>query len=146
MTWTQLIDENRVRAEPATKAELDALRSIVARSFADLQTTGLSTDIQFVLAYDAARTLSLMVVRAEGYRPRPVAGHYNTFQALQAADPRFVPQAHYFDVCRSKRNQSEYDFAGGVSDTESGQLRAMVAQFATDVEEWIRTRHPNFVI
>jgi len=30
---------------------------------------GLSADYRFVMAYDAARTLSLLVVRAAGYRP-----------------------------------------------------------------------------
>ena len=33
----------------------------------------LSADTRFVLAYDAARTLSLIVVRAAGYRPRSAA-------------------------------------------------------------------------
>jgi hypothetical protein len=42
------------------------------------------------MAYDAARTLSLMIVRAEGYRPRSAGGHYNTFLALEAADPSFA--------------------------------------------------------
>ena len=78
----------------------------------------LSADTRFVLAYDAARTLSLIVVRAAGYRPRSAGGHYNTFLALGAADQAFDALSVYFDGCRMKRNNCEYDFAGGVSDTE----------------------------
>ena len=105
-------------ALPTSKAELDNLRSIVARSLQDVTAPGLSADARFVMAYDAARTLSLLVVRAAGYRPRAVGGHYNTFLALEAADPAFAELSAYFDGCRMKRNQCEYDFAGGVTDTE----------------------------
>jgi hypothetical protein len=71
---------------------------------------------------DAARTLSLIVVRAEGCRPRSVGGHYNTFLALGAADPAFNALSVYFDGCRMKRNGCEYDIAGGVSDTDADGL------------------------
>lgn len=54
----------------------------------------LSADARFIMAYDAARTLSLMIVRAAGYGPRSVGGHYNTFLALEAADAVFDVDAH----------------------------------------------------
>jgi hypothetical protein len=82
MSWIKLLASKTVTSLPATKAELDKLRSIVARSLNDIAATGLSTDMRFILAYDAARTLSLMIVRAAGYRPKAVGGHYNTFVAL----------------------------------------------------------------
>ena len=146
MTWTQLLADNRVKAEPTAKSEMDDLRSIVVRSFADLKPSVLSTDLRFVVAYDAARTLSLMIVRAEGYRPRTVGGHFNTFQALQAADPAFVPLAVYFDSCRLKRNQSEYDFAGGVTDTETVHLIQTAERFAIDAEVWIKSKYPQLAV
>ena len=84
-----------------------------------------------------------MIVRAEGYRPRAVGGHYNTFLALEAADPAFAALSSYFNNCRMLRNQSEYDFAGGVSDTDVDQLLQELKQFATDAEAWITARHPH---
>jgi len=81
MSWAKLLSENRVTAMPPSKEELDNLRSIVKRSLNDVNAPGLSTDAQFLIAYDAARTLALIVVRAAGYRPRSIAGHYNTFLA-----------------------------------------------------------------
>ena len=40
------------------------------------------------------RSLSLMIVRASGYRPKTAGGHYNTFLALEAADAlRFAQMA-----------------------------------------------------
>jgi hypothetical protein len=141
MSWTKLLASNTVTPLPATKAELDKLRSLVARSLKDVAATGLSTDMRFILAYDAARTLSLMIVRAAGYRPKTVGGHYNTFLALGAADPVFATLSVYFDGCRIKRNASEYDFAGGVSDTDADGLLKTVKQFATDAEAWIKANH-----
>ena len=105
MSWAKLLADNRVTALPPSKAELDNLRSIVARSLKDVTSAGLSADYRFVMAYDAARTLSLLVVRACGYRPRTLGGHYNTFLALEAADPAFAQLSAYFDGCRMKRNR-----------------------------------------
>jgi hypothetical protein len=143
MNWTKLLSENRVTALPANKAELDNVRSIVKRSLEDVTAAGLSADARFVMAYDAARTLSLLVVRASGYRPRSVGGHYNTFLALEAADPAFATLSVYFDACRMKRNQCEYDFAGGVTETDAEGLLRTVEQFAVEAETWVKAHHPH---
>src|SRR5580700_1053841 len=100
MSWAKLLGDNRVTALPPSKAELDNLRSIVARSLKDVE----SANARFIMAYGAARTLSLLVVRATGHRPRTVGAHYNTFLALEAADPAFATLSAYFDGCRMKRN------------------------------------------
>jgi hypothetical protein len=143
MRWAKLLADNRVTALPPSKAELDNLRSIVARSLKDVTAPGLSADAPFVMAYDAARTLSLLVIRACGYRPRPAGGHYNTFLALEAADPAFAKLSAYFDGCRMKRNQCEYDFAGGITDTDAEALLASVNRFAVDAEAWIKASYPH---
>src|SRR5450432_2954899 len=143
MSWAKLLADNRVTALPPSKAELDNLRSIVARSLKAITAVGLSADYRFVMAYDAARTLSLLVVRAAGYRPRAVGGHYNTFLALEAADPAFAKVSAYFDGCRMKRNSCEYDFAGGVSDTDAEGLLNAVHKFAVDAEAWIKAHYPQ---
>ena len=143
MSWAKLLADNRVTALAPNKAELDNLRSIVARSLKDATSAGLSADARFMMAYDAARTLSLLVVRASGYRPRAVGAHYNTFVALEAADPTFAKLSAYFDGCRIKRNSCEYDLAGGISDTDANGLLKAVRQFAVDAEAWICARHPH---
>ncbi len=143
MSWEQLLADNRVAALPPSKAELDNLRTIVARSLKDMESPGLSTDARVVMAYDAARTLSLLIVRAAGYRPRTVGGPYNTLLAQEVADPAFANLSAYFDGCRMKRNSCEYDFAGGVSDTDAAGLLKEVRRFAVDAEDWIAARYPQ---
>jgi hypothetical protein len=83
------------------------------------------------------------VVRAAGYRPRAVGGHYNTFLALEAADPAFAKLSAYFDGCRIKRNQCEYDFAGGMTDTDTDALLKSVNRFAVDAEAWVKAHYPQ---
>jgi hypothetical protein len=41
MSWAKLLAANRVTALPPNKAELDNLRSIVARSLSDVESAGL---------------------------------------------------------------------------------------------------------
>jgi hypothetical protein len=144
MSWAKLLGRH-VTAEPTSKAELDNLRSIVTRSLQDAVAASLSADARFVMAYDAARTLSLILVRSEGYRPKSLGGHYNTFLALQEADPTFTTLSTYFDGCRMKRNGCEYDFAGGVSDTDAEGLLKAVQQFKVDAEAWMKIHHPNLI-
>jgi len=50
----------------------------------------------------------------------------------------------YFDGCRMKRNECEYDFAGGISDTDADALLKTAQKFAIDVEAWLKTKHPAF--
>jgi hypothetical protein len=138
-----LLNDKRVSQLPTSKGEIDNLRSIVSRNLANVAVPGLTADIRFILAYDVARTLSLMIVRAEGYRPRSVGGHYNTFLALEATDSAFATLSAYFNDCRMIRNESEYELAGGVTDTDAEQLLEAVRQFAADAESWIAARHPH---
>jgi Polymerase beta, Nucleotidyltransferase len=61
----------------------------------------------------------------------------------QAADPAFARLSAYLDACRMKRNQCEYDFAGGVTDTEANALIESVNQFAVHAGAWIKARYPE---
>ena len=143
MSWTRLLSENRVTREPSSKAELDNLRSIVQRCLSDVKATGLSDEQRFIIAYDAARTLSLMIVRACGYRPRRAGYHYYTFRALDAADPVFAKTVAYFDACRTLRNESEYDYAGAITKDDADELERTVVRFRQEVSDWIIAKFPD---
>ena len=143
MTWTDLLNAGRVMPEAPDKGELDNLRSIVALRLSDINAIGLSDEQRFIIAYDAARIMALMLVRASGYRPRKAAFHFNTFKGLAAVDASFVTLSGYFDLCRSRRNESEYDFAGGISKTDADDLVDAVQKFQQAAEKWIVVRDPS---
>lgn len=146
MTWTQLLAENRVAPEPASRTEIRDLRAVVHRNLADAQVRKLSHDGRFSHAYDAARILANIVVRASGYRVKSDGGgHYNTFLALKAADPAFAQKAVYFDACRRKRNNSLYEQADVVSNTEAEELLVHATGPSLEVDAWLKKHHPNLI-
>ena len=54
--------------------------------------------------------------------------------------------AVYFDTCRRKRNQVDYDFALVASDTEVDGLLSNAEEFRATGEIWIRTRRPAYAV
>jgi hypothetical protein len=146
VTWKQLLADRRVAPEATDRAEIESLRAVVHRNLADAQLKGLSNDGRFGHAYDAARTLATIVVRASGYRVKlEGGGHYNTFQALKAADSSFSKIATFLDVCRRKRNDFLYEQANVVTSTEAEDFLIQANAFALEVEAWLRKQHPGLL-
>ena len=48
----------------------------------------------------------------------------------------------YFDTCRQKRNQVNYDHAGLTSDAEASELVRQATEFRGAVEQWIEENAP----
>jgi hypothetical protein len=139
-----LLAEKRVSPEPTSKHELDDLRKMVALNLHDARVAGISSQGRFEFAYNAARIMSTLVVRASGYRVTSKAGHhYYTFQALQAAGARFLKMAIYFDDAREKRNDFSYDAPVPVSDTDADELVRNVEQFRHEAEAWVKAQDPT---
>jgi hypothetical protein len=146
VTWKQLLADRRAAQEPADPAEIQALRAVVHRNLADAQLEGLSNDGRFGHAYDAARTLATIVVRASGYRVKlEGGGHYNTFQALKAADASFSKMATFLDACRRKRNDFFYEEANIVTSTEAEDFLIKAQAFSLEVDVWLRRHHPKLL-
>jgi len=146
VTWKQLLAENRITAEPTSRTEIRDLRGVVLRNLADAQITGLSEDGRFSHAYDAARILANVVVRASGFRVKGEGGgHDNTFLALKVAAPAFEKMAVYFDACRRQRNNFLYERANIVSYTEMEELLWEVSAFSLAGDAWLQKHHPELI-
>ena len=116
---------------------------MIAVNLKDAHVVGISAQGRYEFAYNAARLMATMVVRANGYRVIAKNGHhFFTFQALQASGQNFVKMAIYFDGARDKRNDFSYDAPVLLSDTDADELIKAVDQFLRDVEAWIRTKNP----
>lgn len=132
-------------AEAATKQELDELRALARRNLADAALPGLSADGQFSMAYNAARTIATLAVRAAGYRIKQTGGaHYNTFLALETAlGPAAATLAAYLDTCRITRNELSYDATNVVSESDAAELAVKAQELFNLVEDWIARNHPE---
>ena len=144
MTWKDLLKQKRVHKHTTSKAELDNLRAVVARDLHDAAVTGLSDDRKFATAYNAILQLSKMAIACAGYRAATHAGHHQTsFEALELAmGSSAFSLAAYFDACRRKRNQIDYDQAHAVTETEAREICEKAKEFQQLVEQWIATQFP----
>jgi hypothetical protein len=55
--------------------------------------------------------------------------------------PEAQARADYLDGCRAKRNVSDYDRAGAISEQELVELTEEVRDFQREILEWLRTHH-----
>jgi hypothetical protein len=144
MSWTKLLAEKRVALEPTSKKELDELRAMAQMNLKDAHVKEISAQGRYEFAYNAARLLATIVIRANGYRVVARTGHhYFTFQGMQASNPSFVKTAMYFDQARDKRNDFSYDAPVHISDTDANELLESVEQFWHVVEAWIKAKDPS---
>ncbi len=124
--------------------EVTNLLTLVERDLVDAERQEISTDWRFNIAYNAGLQLATLVLYAGGYRTgRGESKHYRVIQALPLVMGNdFTVIRDYLDNCRRKRNMSEYDAAGTISEKEVNDLLALVLSFKNQVEEWLKENHP----
>ncbi len=149
MTWIDLLNKKTVQPHTTSLSEIAALRAVVERDLQDASLKGLSADRRFATAYNAALQISQIAINCAGYRVKIGGGHHQkTFEAvrLAVAAPEAENLADYFDLCRRKRNDIDYDAAGIVSKTDADELLAKAGEFQVIVEEMIKNDYPQFAI
>lgn len=133
------------RYEPSGR-EIQDLFALVDRDLDDAQTDGLSSDRQFLIAYEAALNLATIALYASGYETRGQGHHFRTFAALpEVVGEELDDLSHYFEVCRAKRNRSTYDRSGEISDTDAHELIGEVLSFRRLIRAWLKDHHPELM-
>lgn len=131
-----------LRPHKASKEEIANLLEIVERDLTDATAKGLSDDWKFGIAYNAALKLCTILLHSSGYRPEKNLAHYRTLQSLPLIlGAEHDSNADYLDACRKKRNETEYDFAGGVSEEEVDELIGFCGELKQEVLAWLKKNH-----
>lgn len=144
MSWKSLLAAGRLQRHTTSKQELDDLRSVVDRDLADAAVPGLSDDRSFATAYNAVLQLAKMTIACAGYRVTGAGHHHTTIQAMELTlGSGSANYGAYFDACRRKRNQLDYDVAQVATHTESLEMLKKANEFRTLVEAWIAKHHPQ---
>jgi SAV_6107-like HEPN len=113
----------------------------------DAGVEALSADRRFATACNAALQSVKIVIACSGYRVVGAGHHLTTFDALEIAMGSPVSSlVAYFDTCRRKRNQVDYDRANAATETEAEDLLQKAEEFRDLVEQWIRTHHPRYAV
>lgn len=146
-TLKSYVEGGKLRAQPASASEVAALRRVILRDLRDARLAGLSADRRFATAYNAALQAARLMIAAAGYRLSSDAGHHRL--AFEIAGMLLAPEAGalmaYFDVCRRKRNQIDYDHASVASETEADELCEKADEFRKLALEWVLRTHPGLI-
>lgn len=106
---------------------------------------GLSPDWRLAIAYNSALQASAAALAAAGYRAARDVHHYRVIQSLAytiGADPGLVAK---LDAFRKKRNLSDYERSGSVSDQEAEEMFVLAQELKISVESWLRERYPGLL-
>jgi len=134
-----------LREYKTSSKEVGSILALVDRDLADAVREEVSTDWRFNIAYNAGLQLATLVLYAAGYRAgRGESKHYRVIQALPLVmGEHFSDIAAYLDNCRRKRNVSEYDAVGTVSEKEVEDLLRTVKGFKVEVYKWLQQNYPE---
>jgi uncharacterized protein (UPF0332 family) len=145
MSWQSLLQAQKIKPHRTGRQELDDLRNVVERDLQDAAVSALSADRRFATAYNAVLQLGKMVISCAGYRAVGPGHHLTTFEAVEIAMGSSVSAlAAYFDTCRRKRNQVDYDRANAATETEAEELSNKAEEFRDLVEKWILKHHSRY--
>ena len=129
MSWQSLLQAQRIKLHRTSRQELDDLRDVVERDLQDA-VPALSADRRFATAYNAVLQLAKMAIACAGYRVAGPGHHATTFEAVEVAMGSSVSMlATYFDTCRRKRNQVDYDRVNAATETEAEELLTKAEEF-----------------
>ncbi|MEK6299349.1 MAG: hypothetical protein AABO41_01395 [Acidobacteriota bacterium] len=145
MSLKQWANDGWLRPHQTSPQEIADLLGIIERDLADAE-GNISPDWRFGIAYNGVLKLCTILVQASGYRVEKNMQHYRTIAALPLVlGEQRKDDADYLDVCRRKRNTTEYDRAGGATIEDASELVAFAKELRADVLDWLNQHHPDLV-
>lgn len=123
--------------------EIANLLHICDRDLEKCQIIELGPDWRLSIAHNAALQAATAALAASGYRARKEGQHYIVLQSLAFTIKTGSAIIKQLDKFRLKRNVSDYESAGLVTEQEAEEMIALAKQIRDDVEQWIRAKHPG---
>jgi uncharacterized protein (UPF0332 family) len=141
LSLTDWLANKLIETHRPSSREIANLLHICDRDLEKCQIIELGPDWRLSIAHNAALQAATAALIASGYRSRKEGQHYLVLQSLAftiKTDPAIIKQ---LDKFRLKRNVSDYESAGLVTEQEAKEMIALAKQLRDDVEQWIRTNH-----
>jgi len=127
------------------RRETRELLGIADRDITDAQVKEISTDTRLILAYNAALQLAIAALAANGYRASHEAHHYRAIQSLAFTINASTDLVDQLDTFRKKRNISDYERAGAISDQEAKEMLALAKTLLETVTAWLNKHHAHLI-
>jgi hypothetical protein len=134
-----------LRPHKTSPQEIADLLGIVERDLSDAG-GNISADWRFGIAYNGALKLCTILLLASGYRAEKNLQHYRTIEAMPLVlGSERQDDADYLNVCRNKRNITEYEHTGGVTEADAAELIEFTKELRADVLKWLKQHHPHLM-
>lgn len=142
------LNEGSLVKHKTNEKEIADLFRIVARDLKDAQIKELSIDRRFATAYNAALQLCTIIILVSGYRIKAKNGHHlvTILSVPELFGSTHQKRCNFFNACRTKRNITDYDREGEISESELHDLLSEVITFEEEIRFWILKKHPTFKI
>ena len=127
----------------ASDTEIGDLLKIADRDLRDCRVKGVSADWRFNIAYNAALQSSRAVLFACGYRAAREAHHHRVIQSLGLTLKLPQTDIKKFEMFRTKRNFSDYESAGAVSENEVLEMTLLAVRIRSEAESYLKLARPG---
>ena len=88
--------------------------------------------------------MATVALYAAGFRAFGGGHHWATIHVLpEIMGVQDQGRADYLDNCRSKRNVTDYDRVGEISQREVEEILVEVRAFRADLLNWLKKNHPT---
>ena len=145
MNLKDLLNQGKLRAHKTSKKEINNLITIIRRDIKDSKIEDLSPDRRFACAYNAVLQLATIILYCNGYKPEGTGHHFTVFQTMKMImGNNYYELADYFDSCRSKRNITDYDYVGAISDAEAEELIEEAEIFLDLTLNWLKKNYKTY--
>ena len=139
------LNEGHLKAHKTSRKEIELLFAVFERDIKDAGTEDLSADGRFTTAYNAALMAARAALAASGYRTSGEGGHYWTIQSLAFTLQLDTSAITKFNKFRQKRNISDYEMIGMVSEQEVSEMVALAKTLHETVVAWLKNNHPQLI-
>jgi uncharacterized protein (UPF0332 family) len=143
MSLANWLNDKLIVRHRSSAGEVAELLHICDRDLEKAEIIELGPDWRLSIAHNAAVQTAKAALAAVGYRARKEGQHYLVLQSLAftiKTDPATIKQ---LDKFREKRNISDYERAGLVTEQEAEEMIALAKQLRDDVEQWLRVHYPS---
>lgn len=145
MSLSDWLDRGWLIKHRPDRREIRELLGIADRAIADAEVRGISPDARLSIAHNAALQLATAALAASGYRAGREAHHYRAIQSLAFTIGASVDLVDQLDTFRKKRNISDYERAGAVSEQEAGEMFDLAKSLRETVTAWLKKNHPELI-